>query len=492
MERDNAFAQTQSMIAERDGYKAAFEVVTAEQAAALALLERLSKEFEQTQSLADRMTSERDASLTASQVLAAERDGYHAAYLAVSAERDAATARHLTTDGEKNGFEAAYLAVSAERDAATARHITADGEKNGFEAAYLAVSAVRDASLADLQNTRIERDGFRAAYETVSADRDRATASMQTAIGERNGFEAAFSRVSYQLTTSVNRLGLVNSGVTAGALEPGRRSRPPMLIITLPKSGTVYLQTKLSRGLDLQVGRVCSGAFGRDLINYALLDAFSHGNAIATSHLDPSLENLTMLKAKGVRFVCHVRDPRGATLSMLHHILRYHADPHLRPLLALIGPEQPSADFYNSSLHDQIDWMIDHYLPRAVHWIEAWQYAFDSNSFVATHGLSTSYDDLTEEPDRLVERILRHYSIDELDFRDVAVSRDMSSHFRRGDDHEWREVFSPEQIARATKYIPSHLLRKFGWPDQELVGQQAFLDAELRSFATHPPRITAQ
>jgi hypothetical protein len=45
----------------------------------------------------------------------------------------------------------------------------------------------------------------------------------------------------------------------------------------------------------------------------------------------------------------------------------------------------------------------------------------------------------------------------------AAPPRDRSTHFRKGQVDEWREVFTPEQSLAASQAMPADLCARFGW-----------------------------
>jgi hypothetical protein len=230
----------------------------------------------------------------------------------------------------------------------------------------------------------------------------------------------------------------------------------------MPKSATVYLQAKLARGLNLKLKHICSGAFPREIVNFAALRAMSGGGYIAVSHFDASEDNLRLIASEKQPFVCEVRDPRAATLSMLHHLVRYYRDPQLRPHMQ-IGFSWPDIDFYAKPEERQIDWMIEMYLPRVVEWLRVWVAKLNSDPMASAYGKLMTFDQLKADEGAFLKSLIAHFGIDEQKLDDVEVARDMSAHFRLGDDSEWKSVFTPAQADRATQMIPRVLRKQFGW-----------------------------
>jgi rhodanese-related sulfurtransferase len=144
----------------------------------------------------------------------------------------------------------------------------------------------------------------------------------------------------------------------------------------MPKSGTVFCEAALSRTFGLRTYHVCGGRFPADALDPVALGVLGQSGRVAMTHADASPGDLALLAARGQPFVVHLRDPRAAMLSILHHIGAYHADPALRPFLARIGVAFP-AGFHEAPFADQLDAMIAHYLPAVVAWTQGWLAALE-------------------------------------------------------------------------------------------------------------------
>lgn len=96
--------------------------------------------------------------------------------------------------------------------------------------------------------------------------------------------------------------------------------RDGILLNTMPKSGSVYMQKSLAKILGcatLDVGN-----------RYALIDQIGlrdvrtliGGGHVAQGHLAPSRENPQIVQHYKLKMILHLRDPRQALLSWVHHI----------------------------------------------------------------------------------------------------------------------------------------------------------------------------
>jgi len=142
---------------------------------------------------------------------------------------------------------------------------------------------------------------------------------------------------------------------------------PSLLIVSLPKSGTVYLNAALGRNLGLEHMMVCSGYFPSDHLSFDRLDTFvSRGGYIAASHIDPNPANLQLLQALLPRWVVHFRDPRASLLSWVHHVRRLYQEGRVVDLLRF-APVPPEP-VLTGDIEQCIDWHIGTFFKQAIDW----------------------------------------------------------------------------------------------------------------------------
>ncbi len=125
---------------------------------------------------------------------------------------------------------------------------------------------------------------------------------------------------------------------------PASETKPGIFIITLPKSGSVFVQVAIQQTTGLAPMLPSHGYFPEDMLNVESMIKFTQGGHVAQSHCDPSQLNLRILNFFGIDWVLHLRDPRGALLSWTHHIerpdIRHKPSGHLR-----ITPALPVMEF---------------------------------------------------------------------------------------------------------------------------------------------------
>lgn len=101
--------------------------------------------------------------------------------------------------------------------------------------------------------------------------------------------------------------------IAAPRCRPEPASGPPIHLVTLPKSGSVYLWNVLSKGLGYECDSVSTGCFPRDVADWRKVRATAASGVIVQSHLDASRANLQILGhylPRRCRFISATRGKR--------------------------------------------------------------------------------------------------------------------------------------------------------------------------------------
>lgn len=224
---------------------------------------------------------------------------------------------------------------------------------------------------------------------------------------------------------------------------------PSVAFIPQGKSGSVTLGTVFTNGFRLPC--VAYSLVTRRVIPSWAKD-YARGGAAYVTHLYPESVNISRLKESGIsKVIVHVRDPRQALLSFVHHIDRYPMD----------FPQLNNDDYRRLTLNKKIDVVFDEWYPVTVDWIEGWAKAAGEMDI-----LFSTFEEFRTSPQSVVERYLAYYGGDRSWFDSSTVfSHDEKTdyHFRRGEIDEWRRVFSPEQIERVNGALSEEVRLLFGW-----------------------------
>jgi hypothetical protein len=256
--------------------------------------------------------------------------------------------------------------------------------------------------------------------------------------------------------------------------------KPAILINTLPKSGSMYIFYTLQKGLPnydqyhltdelrriFTVFRDTGSAFPYTItVDPLEMKNFGRGQALSQEHINFTEPNLDILSRYIDRFVVHIRDPRQALLSWVHHT-KWCAENDI------IEYSNNVTQVLQSSFHDQVNYYIENHFKGLIDWLEGWANLLcksDNKNGIYVHYnnkkkikiLLTTHQELLENESVLFSRICEFYKlrIKKLE----PIKKDSSSHFRQGSSDEWRSVFTPMQIERCNMLMPQSLFDFYGF-----------------------------
>jgi hypothetical protein len=244
---------------------------------------------------------------------------------------------------------------------------------------------------------------------------------------------------------------------------------PPIFFNTLPKSGSVYILTTLQRGLGTRVTKLARGTFPHDMLNGAALHAFAKGNAIGQEHLDASTYNLTLLARHLGRWCVHLRDPRAAAFSWMHHLTKLmRQTPTHEHQHALLLPDPAYAD---ASLEDRMTWIVEHHFPACITWMTDWiavapapgsggAGVWPAERPARIH--LCTYEHFVADADAFFAELLEFFNVAPERFRRRLVERSEAVNFRKAQTDEWRQC-GDALTQRMTDRMPNAWFDRFGW-----------------------------
>jgi hypothetical protein len=237
------------------------------------------------------------------------------------------------------------------------------------------------------------------------------------------------------------------------------RGLPGLLFNTMPKSASMFIGHSLSRSLDAPLVPIAiTTATLRDHVVPRWAEALARGGAVCQEHLPADEHNLAALGRAGIaKVVVHVRDPRQATLSNLHHIANNFDE------MVTIMRSPPPPDYRAWSISKRADWLLESYFPELVHWVEGW-IAAQRDPGNGIEVLFTTYEDFHDDQSAVLRQIVDFHGIAPPELAaEGGVEKDRTTHFRRGRKDEWRETFSPAQQTAMWERMPRGLSERFGW-----------------------------
>jgi len=274
------------------------------------------------------------------------------------------------------------------------------------------------------------------------------------------------------LSSFKNILGLTQDMDAASTPTP--ESVGPV-IVTLPKSGTDFIDNTLMQIANLQIPDVYADAermqqirtgyyrFDEPVVSVGNFDMqFANGPRIrdyvgkgrmVSMHMAGVHYNREALLDAGVTKTSVVmRDPRDSTISLCYHIRKAGLAQRNNLMMFLYLPP----DYFDWPHERQLAFLIRTYLPRAVSWIESWLAPrFEGGGELEMQYLH--FDDLKSDSRAFIRKIVDFHDLQNVDFSKLPDARSMP-HFRSGEHDQWKSEFTPEQIEFADFVIGDRLV----------------------------------
>jgi hypothetical protein len=232
---------------------------------------------------------------------------------------------------------------------------------------------------------------------------------------------------------------------------------PPLLVATMPKSGTYFISRMLSQGLQVSERNIANQYFPYDRIRFPEMKKLAEEGGVSQDHFDAHPYNLTLLGHYFDRIMVQVRDPRQATLSWVHFVDELEISEETYKFIYPVLPRK----FFEQPLQQRLDWAIEKWLPLLVEWTRGW---VDAEAQGPLKVKITRFEDMIRDESAFFDELLDFFAVPRGRFMRPAIARDRSTHFRKGETDEWRSVFTPAQIEAARRCIPADLAARFGWP----------------------------
>lgn len=187
---------------------------------------------------------------------------------------------------------------------------------------------------------------------------------------------------------------------------------------------------------------------------------FTDGRVVRQEHFDAKPLTINWLGRYTDRMILHLRDPRQATLSWLHHanrLAREHPDAcnytvHSLPQGYLEWP-----------FDRQLDWQIETHMASLAAWLRGWL-SYVDGAERDLRVMTTRYEDMVADELGFFARVLEFYGIPDALFVHRPAEKTLAHNYRRGEPGEWLRVFSSAQKARSVDLIGRDILAHFNWP----------------------------
>lgn len=256
-------------------------------------------------------------------------------------------------------------------------------------------------------------------------------------------------------------------------MESNRREKTNhLVVVSLPKSATVYFQRSIENTLSAVHCRITvpAGNIRDDVIAKELFQFVEQSCAMAGDHVPASERNLRLLAAAGIeRIALMVRDPRDAVVSWWRHLERddIKGVPWIAAHLASCG--LMSNGYYDLLADEKLADLIEHMFPAMQEWLNDWTMAMGRSLPFLFH--VTRYEDFVKDPASILSEVYRFFGYDVkpiLPQREGAMGQLSAgihtfTHFRRGVVGSHQDEIPPRLLPRLRALTDPAVFERFGW-----------------------------
>jgi hypothetical protein len=253
-----------------------------------------------------------------------------------------------------------------------------------------------------------------------------------------------------------------NLWLTRGAYR-GRTPLPAVVVIAMPKSGSIYLKNALQKVLKVPSVRFGGYGFTEPVVRPTSIPRMQLGFCVAKEYLPASDHVVATLRHAVPAVNVHVRDPRRALISWMGHLQERLDAGQTAEAWAFAERVLPD-DYAPWSFAQRLGWHVEHVLPRLVAWIEGWVRVHDDPNEELEVVLST-FEELERDPAACIRSILERLKIPANSmFFERLPALHPKRHNVRGDPLVDRKTYyTPELWQRATALVPADLRARFNW-----------------------------
>jgi hypothetical protein len=240
------------------------------------------------------------------------------------------------------------------------------------------------------------------------------------------------------------------------------RDLPPVIVMSLPKSGSIFLTQSLCKALQLRRGRLGSYGFTEPTVQPNAIKRIRGGNMVIQEHLPASDHVLASLAVLVPGIIVHIRDPRRALISWIGHLNDLLGAQRMIDAYGFAEHVMPD-DYLQWDAEQQLDWHITHVLPRLVTWVEGWVRAKDDPSTRLKIALST-LEELQSDQEKTLRRLLDEIGVSyQDDWLKLPGPKVGAMNVRRDPSVDRKSKYTPAQWERASAMVPAALRQRFNW-----------------------------
>ena len=244
------------------------------------------------------------------------------------------------------------------------------------------------------------------------------------------------------------------------------RGVPAVFLSTTPKSGTVFLRSKLAEILNAPIFQISLSGFKEDRVIPEVARRFSLGGAVAVQHTPATPNNLRILREAGVRKVLiHVRDPRQCVTSLLMSSMHIWNPDNSIPASGLnLSEIKPPPGYKGMSIDQQRAYVSRIYAPIYCRWTEGWIAASEYTDLPKIK--IATYDEFVNNKKQYFRGLCEFFDLDPPTVLPALLAAEPKKgvmHYRNGEFDEWRRVLPKAAQEEFWSHMSPKLAGAFGW-----------------------------
>jgi len=241
---------------------------------------------------------------------------------------------------------------------------------------------------------------------------------------------------------------------------PMGQKLPAIMLVTLYKSGTDYLSSKICEALEIPLVRILTGDWPTEVIPSWLTHFLAYGG-LCVQHLQPTDINIHRLIVGGMhKLQVHVRDPRQAFLSAFHFeekIVNENGKAAKTILSSL------PTGYFEMSHEERLDLRVNsdfgkYFSKFVVDWSEA-RYRYVDRLEIQF----STFETMLSNERSFMNRFTNFFNLGANLPEKLSSIEGSRLHFRKGRSDEWKEILTPQQSAFLMTGISNELAFELGW-----------------------------
>lgn len=247
------------------------------------------------------------------------------------------------------------------------------------------------------------------------------------------------------------------------ALQNAPAGKRPIFVASLARSGTAFISNTCVRVTGWPFLNPATKIYPQPGTVYTdLLETAKHHGVVMVSHLSCTPEALERIAQGGIeRVYVHIRDPRQATLSWSRYLDQHFAQAETE-WLRYLGIMGLPGDYRDWSPEARLHWLVEHYYPKCVTWIEDWVQAVDS--YQGLDFALGEYSDFSRDSASYINSIFDYFETGHvIETAHLPSKQDEAVHFHAANPNAWREQFNETDCARMTEGLKPEMCTRFAW-----------------------------